>query len=418
MKKHYIFSYLGLVLPLIFSSIFLHAQAWQTKSQSDSLINAYLSQVNSDSVETHIQYLEDKGTRFMIAPNRRAVAESIKNKFLLLGADDARIDSFLCETKINYSNLHYDTTTWQYNVIGTLNGITDANQCMVMGAHYDDVVAPEGDPLTFAPGADDNASGVSALFECVRILSQNEYQPAYDIEFVAFAAEELMYYGNSGAQAYVDSTLAAGRNIELMINNDMIAYTSDDNWRISISNYAESLWLTAVSKSIVEDYTSIIPKVRQLTYEAGADCKYFYDAGIPCVYFMEYDFNPFYHTINDLIENAAMDYCAEAIKISLGTILTVLDTTTTGLEERARLFAKVYPNPTNGQVKLKLETRHQTEPLIYSIVDLKGRMLAGGNISSDEEIVVNLDGLPEGIYLVNFQSSTKLVSKKLVLTRN
>jgi len=418
MKKHYIFSYLGLVLPLVFSGIFLHAQTRQSNSQSDSIISAYLTQVNSDSVESYIRFLEDKGTRFMIAPNRKEVAESIKNKFLLLGADDARIDSFLCETKINYANIQYDTTTWQYNVIGTLNGITDANQCMVMGAHYDDVVAPTGDPMTFAPGADDNASGVSALFECVRILSQNEYQPVYDIEFVAFAAEELMYYGNSGSQAYVDSTLANGRNIELMINNDMISYTSDDNWKISISNYAESLWLTSVSKDITEDYTSLIPKVRQLTYEAGADCKYFYDAGIPCVYFMEYDFNPYYHTINDLVENANMNYCTEALKISLGTILTVMDTTTTGLEETVTLFAKVYPNPTNGVIKLKLEKQQFAKPVNYCIVDLKGRKLAGGNLYRDKEVVVNLNGLPEGIYLVNFQSSTDIISKKLVLTRN
>jgi hypothetical protein len=203
-----------------------------------------------------------------------------------------------------------------------------------------------------------------------------------------------------------------------MINNDMIAYTSDDNWRISISNYAESLWLTAVSKSIVEDYTSIIPKVRQLTYEAGADCKYFYEAGIPCVYFMEYNFNPFYHTINDLVENADMDYCAEAIKISLGTILTVMDTTTTEIEETARPLVKVYPNPTNGVVKLKLEKPIFDQQLTYSIVDLKGRRLASGNFKFDDEVVVNLNGFPEGIYIVSFQSSTKLVSKKFILTRN
>jgi Zn-dependent M28 family amino/carboxypeptidase len=324
----------------------------------------------------------------------------------------------LCETNISYFNIQYDTTTWQYNVIGTLNGITNANRCMVLGAHYDDIVAPEGDPMLFAPGADDNASGVSALFECLRILSQNGYYPVYDIEFVAFAAEELMYYGNSGAQAYVDSTLAKGRNIELMINNDMIAYTADDNWRISISNHAGNQWLTAISKGITEDYTSIIPKVRQLTYEAGADCKYFYEAGVPCVYFMEYNFNPFYHTINDLVENADMNYCAEAIKVSLGTILSVMDTTTTGIEELPAFIAKAYPNPTTGVFKLKLEKPIPGQQLTYSIVDLKGRSLASGNLKFDDEVVVNLNGFPEGIYIVNFQSSTKLVSKKLILTRN
>jgi hypothetical protein len=370
--------------------------------RTDSLINACLEDVSADSVESYLQFLQDMGTRFLIAPNRREVVESIKQKFLQLGADQVRIDSFLCYTKINYSNLKFDTTTWQYNVAATISGITDGNQVMVMGAHYDDVVAPEGDPMIYAPGADDNASGVAALFEAVRVLSMHEFQPVYDVEFVAFSAEELMYFGHSGAQAYVDTTMAHGMNIELMINNDMIAYTATDNWQLTISNYVGSQWLTYIAEEITEDYTTINPVVRNLSNQAGADCKYFYEAGVPCLYFMEKDFNPNYHTIDDLVENLSVDYTTESIKVSIGSIIKITDYLITDIKLVSAGELKLYPNPTRDVLNVSLDNQFNVEATPYSIIDLQGRQLVTGEISNSGNVLM-LDHLPDGMYILNLE---------------
>ncbi len=78
----------------------------------------------------------------------------------------------------------------------------------LVGAHYDSVDNP---------GADDNASGVAAVMEQARVLTQ--YQFDASLVFVAFDREEQ---GLHGAYAYVAAHDPAG--IQGMLNLDMIAY--------------------------------------------------------------------------------------------------------------------------------------------------------------------------------------------------
>ena len=382
------------------------------KADNDSLIEMYISQVNADSVESYMQYLQDMGTRFMMSPNRRNVAESIKNKFIELGADHARIDSFRCYTKINMGIIKYDTITWQYNVIGNIFGMLDVEHYSVIGAHYDDVIYPGGNPMEFAPGADDNASGVAALFESVRILSDNDFKPLYSIEFVAFAAEELMYSGNCGSQAYVDSSLAWGRGMELMINNDMIAY-NEEEWDITISNYSGCEELTGLAEQITLDYTSIEPLVHESSTEAFADCLYFYEAGVPCLYFMEEEFNPFYHSNNDLVENVSIDYCAEAIKITLALITKLQDTVLTETKELSEATYKIYPNPSDGYLKVLFDSSVPDDKAAYFITDIQGRMVKQGVVNSRD--IIDLRYLNKGLYFISLKVGNSISVEKIML---
>jgi hypothetical protein len=84
------------------------------------------------------------------------------------------------------------------NVIAQLNhssvALRDA-RAIVIGAHYDTVLN--------SPGADDNASGVAAMLECARVLSDSD--SGRSITFVAFDAEEMQgpAEGLHGSTAYV-----------------------------------------------------------------------------------------------------------------------------------------------------------------------------------------------------------------------
>lgn len=398
---------------LSFSEILI-SQGLNPKPANDSTISEIINQVNADSVENYIRFLEDMGTRFMIAPNRKEVAEAIEEKFNTLGIENTRIDSFYSYTSINYHNLNYDTSTTQYNVVATIPGLIDYDQFVVMGAHYDCVVAPEGDPMVFAPGADDNASGVAALFEVARILSLNEYQPEKTIEFVAFGAEELMHYGYSGAHAYVDSAMTNGINLDMMINNDMIAYDTSQ-WRINISNYIGCEWLTTIAEQITSNYTDLEPLVRSPSSNAGADCKYFYEAGVPCVYFMEDIFNPNYHSNEDLLANCDVGYCAEAIKISLGVLLAIEDTTTTFINDDRKLAFKVYPNPSSGQ--FKIGGIKQNEHIYYHIYDLNGRIVKSGSQANINQSEINISHLPNGLYILRCVSSETTFQTRIALNK-
>lgn len=89
------------------------------------------------------------------------------------------------------------------------------SRTIVVGAHYD----------TYAglPGADDNASGVAALLELARLLS-NEC-PAINVELAAYALEEPPYFGTRNMGSYHH---AASSRAELAIVLEMIGYFRDE----------------------------------------------------------------------------------------------------------------------------------------------------------------------------------------------
>jgi len=101
------------------------------------------------------------------------------------------------------------------NVIGTLPGTVCPDTSFIVGAHYDSV--------NFSPGADDNASGVAAMLEIARVLSNESFQPS--IEFVGFSFEED---GLVGSRQMAAQARAAGKDIAGVLVFDMIGYTCDE----------------------------------------------------------------------------------------------------------------------------------------------------------------------------------------------
>lgn len=104
------------------------------------------------------------------------------------------------------------------NIEVTVPGRARAGEVVVVGAHYD---SNRG-----TPGADDNASGVAALIELGRLL--RDASPARTIHFVAFANEELPYFGtaNQGARRYVSLLRERGDDVRAMISIETIGYYS------------------------------------------------------------------------------------------------------------------------------------------------------------------------------------------------
>lgn len=115
--------------------------------------------------------------------------------------------------------------TPNYNVIGVLEG-TDAklrSEAIIIGAHYDHL--GRGGAGSLAPnskeihnGADDNASGTSALLELARQFSKSKNNKRTLI-FIAFGAEES---GLIGSKAYTANPVFPLEKTVAMINMDMV----------------------------------------------------------------------------------------------------------------------------------------------------------------------------------------------------
>jgi len=106
------------------------------------------------------------------------------------------------------------------NVIGQIYGTTKASEIVVVGAHLDN--QPWGSDI--APGADDNASGVSAVLYLARSFAGKTFERT--IRFVLFGSEENAPWTTKkfGSGYYANQAMQAGENIVAMINADALAY--------------------------------------------------------------------------------------------------------------------------------------------------------------------------------------------------
>ncbi len=276
-----------------------------SRTLNDPEITDIISAVNQDSVTYFIQSLQNFQTRFLLADNRDSVANWIKCEFVRFGFADVVLDSFI------YQN------TWQKNVVATLPGLMMPERVFVYGGHHDSYSS--GNPLTYAPGADDNASGTAAVLEMARVMKLKNYQPECTIKFITFAAEE---YGLWGSKHFADNAYNTGMDIRLMINHDMIShkYAGSPLW-VDINYYTGSEAFAELAGLSVVNYSSLSPAGGSGN-SSGSDSYSFWQKGYNAVYFEEHDFSPFYHSPQDIISNNNMYFCSEVIKSSGALLMT------------------------------------------------------------------------------------------------
>lgn len=280
------------------------------KDPEDVFISEFINDINSDSLESYVIWLQDKVTRFALSDNRKEIAIDIQNKFKTIGYQNSYLDSFYLP----------EYSTWQYNVIASIEGKVNPDSICILGAHYDSF-AYEPDPYKKAPGAHDNASGVSAVIEIARIMKLNNYNPNTTIKFIAFAAEEIGLYGSND---YAMKASQRGEAIKLMLNEDMIAYeptTDKSTWTVNILDYDNSIGLYMQADELANKYTEL-SIINDNTYSDASDSYSFWIWGYKALFFISYTDDAYYHTENDLAKNCNFEYCREIAKLSCAILLS------------------------------------------------------------------------------------------------
>ncbi len=384
-------------------------QAKSSFQNNDSIVTATIALINQDSVHNYIQALQDMQTRFMIAPNRKSVAEWIKNKFISLGIDSVRIDSCTCYSNIHYGNLQFDTTTWQYNVIATIVGSVEPENTSIICAHYDDAVI-YGAPLVFAPGADDNASGVATLFETARVLSLTNYSPNRTIELIAFAAEELINFGTSGSRCYVNQAYANNKQIEMVINNDAIGYNTG-NWTVNILGLTGFESLANLMSEMRSQFTSLNEYKHIYSTLQGTDCQPFFEKGYSTVFICENSDNTTIHTNGDVIGLVDMNYCAEVSRMSCAVVMHSDFLLNINSSQEKESSLKVFPNPASDILYFKTDIKFQ--PQYYIINDLQGKTILKGNLPNKTN-VIDINNLAKGFYTMQLTDGNQIQTAKFI----
>jgi hypothetical protein len=105
------------------------------------------------------------------------------------------------------------------NVVATLPG-TDPQaraRLYVVSGHYDSRASDVMDASSFAPGANDDASGVAAVMEMACVMAQHRFDAT--LVFLAVAGEEQ---GLLGASHWAAQARSRGLQVEGMITNDIV----------------------------------------------------------------------------------------------------------------------------------------------------------------------------------------------------
>ena len=231
---------------LVFHFIFLFIISpigAQTIINRDPEISRMVNEISRERLEQYVRKLVSFHTRHNMSsrdnPSQGIGAawnwvksEMEKN----IPASEGRLEVKFEEYTVGGKGQRIPYTVTLKNVVATLKG-TDNNddRKILISAHLDSRVQLDNDSTSFAPGADDDGSGIAAILEMVRIMSSGKF-PA-TIIFMAVTGEE---HGLYGARHMAAKAKNENWNIIAMLNNDMIGNSSssetilNDNMRVRV----------------------------------------------------------------------------------------------------------------------------------------------------------------------------------------
>ena len=213
-----------------------------------------------------------------------------------------------------------DSSTRQaVNFVGVVRGTVSPDRYIVVTAHYDHVGfgrAVNGDSLY--NGADDNASGTSALLALARWFRQNP--PRSSIIFAALDAEET---GLRGAREFVANPPVPKDAIVLNVNMDMVG-RNDRNELYAAGTHHYPYLRPHVERVVARAPITLkighdTPEVPRDDWTTQSDHAAFHSAGIPFLYFGVED-HPDYHRPSDEFARLQPEFYTRAVE----TILDVL----------------------------------------------------------------------------------------------
>ena len=253
------------------------------------VVKAILPALEAKRIEATIRELSAMKNRYYQSASGAAASIWLRDRWTKManGRKDVRVELM-------------DHGYEQSSVIMTITGTTKPDEVVVIGGHLDSI-APGGFSAR-APGADDDASGISTLDEVARVLLDKDFRPARTIKFMAYAAEEV---GLRGSLSIVREFKKQKINVVGALQLDMTNYqgSNKDIWLIKdYTSAAQNNFLV----TLIETYTTATWGWDQCGY-ACSDHASWHRAGVPASMPFESRFrdsNQSIHTARDTLERS------------------------------------------------------------------------------------------------------------------
>ncbi|MCR4859200.1 MAG: M28 family metallopeptidase [Bacteroidales bacterium] len=343
-------------IPAVAAAVLLWASCQSQKTvpaaAADPLIANAVAAVDADSVRVYIDELVALHTRHTLStqtdPQKglgAAVAylEGRCEKWAetaLQGRPKPRAER-ICYT-VGENGGRYDRVVSVPELVVTLPG-TKAEREILLMAHIDTRVLDVMDSTTFAPGADDDGSGLACLLETVRILSKIPLEQTVKCLFVS--GEEQ---GLDGSRHLAALARAQGWPVQAVLSNDMIGNVrasgtelrEDRKVRVfSESRSGEDSDSRQLARYIKETASVYVPdqeivlNYRTDRYRRGGDHSSFLREGFTAVRVCEYceDYERTHQNVRtedgvdygDLPDYIDFGYLVRNIRVNLATVMNL-----------------------------------------------------------------------------------------------
>jgi len=293
-----------------------------TADRVETYTRSVLDQVNTDKLRQNLTSLSEFHTRHSKSPLLSDVGDWIMNQLRGLGYKNCFYHFF--------NSTIDDKEYILRNIICNKEGFN--KKLIIICAHYDCIMENKGDSNSRAPGANDNASGVSAIIEIARVLANENLQ--HSIQFVLFSGEEQGLLGSKSYAKYIEDNRM---DLYKLINLDMIGYPffadntiiieRDNNVDLNHNQVRENDLQSIVFGEVMKDLASEVNLKFHLDSIYDSDYEPFEANGH--VVIGAYDGsadpkkNPHYHSSSDLPEFINWNYLTAVTKLVLATVLKI-----------------------------------------------------------------------------------------------
>lgn len=264
---------------LIYSSISLNSQ---TIINPDPEIKKMVDEISREKIEQTVRKLVSFHTRHNLSEQNdpeKGIGASwnwIKAEIeKSIPGSEGRLSVKLEDYTVGGQGQRITKEITLRNVVATLRGTDPADDRKILiSAHLDTRAALDNDNTSFAPGANDDGSGIAAILELVRIMSTRKFPST--IVFMAVSGEE---HGLYGARHMAASAKEENWNIVAMLNNDMIGNSGssetllNDNMKVRVFSEGipalETEQMTSIRKYTAGDNDSRSRQLARYIKETG-----------------------------------------------------------------------------------------------------------------------------------------------------
>lgn len=265
------------------------------RPSKQSIVLPLIRNIKTENLVATVQKLSSFHTRYYTTDDGVEAAKYISRAFQAIISTSRRTDA---------SVTFFEHSWKQPSVIARIEGSgPNRDQVVIISAHEDSI--NQGGFLN-APGADDDASGVSCVIEAFRAILESGYKPSRTLEFHTYAAEEV---GLRGSQDVANKYRSLGKFVHGHLQLDMTMYTKTPENIVIMTDNVDSD-LTSFLVKLVPEYTKknvVFSKCGYACSDHASWNRAGYRTCMPAETLFE-DSNPYMHSVKDLLDKLTPEH--------------------------------------------------------------------------------------------------------------